>query len=83
VASAREYGFNGLAGCVTQFRSRATRTRVGIYHSMQSGMESDPELPWSSVCEEHHTLVSHPTLEDARRTRDPRDFCDDCREAQP
>lgn len=79
----KQYGFNGLAGCVTQFRSRATGTLVGLYHGEQSGMECDPEYPYVTVCEEHHTLVCHATLADARRCRDPRDFCDDCRERKP
>jgi hypothetical protein len=76
---AKQYGFDGLAGCVARWRSRATGTLVGLYHGEQSGIECDPELPWVTVCEEHHTLVSHPTLVDGRRTRDPREFCDDCR----
>jgi hypothetical protein len=76
----KEYRFNGLAGCVTQWTCRATGTLVGLYHSMQAEMESDPELPWSTVCEVHGTLVSHTNLRNARFTRDPTDFCDDCRE---
>lgn len=79
----KQYEFNGLSGCVTQFRSRATRTLVGIYHGVQSGIESDPDYPWVSVCEEHHTCVCHATLANARLVRDPTDFCDDCREKFP
>ena len=76
-----QYAFNGLAGCVSQWRCRATGTRAGLYQSVQGGMECDPELPWTTVCEEHNTLVSHGTLAQARRCRDPREWCDDCRDA--
>jgi hypothetical protein len=81
--STKEYSFNGFAGCVIQFKSRATKTLVGIYHGYQSGIEADPEYPWVSVCEVHHTCVAHTTLTDAHRTRDPREFCDDCRGVPP
>lgn len=74
----KQYRYNGLAGCVTQKHSRATGCLIGIYHSKQSGIEDDPELPWAVVCEAHHTLVCTPTLELARQTRSGLDFCDDC-----
>jgi hypothetical protein len=78
----KQYAHLGLAGCVTRFRSRTTKTLVGVYHGAQAGMEDDPELPWISVCEEHHTIVGHATLGQARLTRDPTEFCDNCRSAQ-
>ena len=74
----KEYGFNGLAGCVTQFKSRDTGTLVGVYHGEQSGIENDPDTPWVSVCEVHGTCICHPSLRGALRTRSPREFCDDC-----
>jgi hypothetical protein len=78
---ARRYSFNGLAGCVIQRRSRHTGTLVGLYASEDAGMEVDPELPWSTVCEEHHAIVSHPTLAAARASLPrPDGWCDDCRE---
>lgn len=80
----RYYAFNGLAGCVTQRKCRETGTLVGLYHSDQSGMESDPELPWTTVCEKHNTLVSHTTLALAKMTLShPTAFCDECRAAFP
>lgn len=79
MSARKEYAFNGLAGCVTQFRSRQTGTLVGVYASEQAGMEDDPECTWASVCEEHNTLVSHRTLALALSFRDPRDWCDCCR----
>lgn len=79
----KQYAFNDLAGCVVQRVSRKTRTLVGLYASMQAEMESDPELPWSTVCEPHHTLVSHETLAAAMATLpDPTNWCDECREEE-
>ena len=79
----KRYAFNDLAGCVVQRISRKTKTLVGLYSSEQSGMEIDPEWPWSTVCEEHNTLVSHGSLAAARATLpDPTNWCDECREAE-
>lgn len=66
-------------GLVKQWRARDTHHLVGLYHSEQSGIESDPELPWSTVCEAHHTLVSHSTMAAARACRSGSEFCDECR----
>jgi len=79
----KQYQHNGLSGCVTRFKSRVTGTLVGIYHAAQSGHEDDPESPWISVCEEHHTFVRQSTLASARLTRSPTEFCDECRERFP
>lgn len=76
------YEFNNLAGCVSQTKSRITGTLVGIYHGEQSGMESDPDCPWQTVCEEHSTLVGHSSLKLAREhAPDPTNWCEGCREA--
>lgn len=78
--SAREYSHNGLAGCVTQRKARQTGTLVGVYQANQAGMESDPETPWATVCEEHGNLVCHPTLAFAMgHAADPQGWCEDCR----
>jgi len=77
----KTYEHNGLSGCVSQTRSRLTGTLVGLYHGEQSGIESDPDVPWVTVCEEHHTLVCHRTLELARSHQpDPCGWCQDCRD---
>ena len=74
------YAFNGLAGCVVQRKSRKTGTTVGIYQANQAGMESDPESPWATVCEVHHTLVCHTSLKLAfHHAPDPTGWCEDCR----
>ena len=75
-----DYEYNGLAGCVVQRRSRATGRLVGLYQSHQAGMESDPALPWSTVCEVHGILVCHSTLALARaHLSDPAGWCELCR----
>jgi hypothetical protein len=71
-----------LAGCVSQRRSRATGTLVGIYRAAQAGLEDDPATPWCVVCEEHHTLACVETLALARASRDPREWCDECRDGE-
>jgi hypothetical protein len=76
----KQYGFNGITGCVVQRKSRKTGRLVGVYHGVQSGMESDPETPWVTVCEEHGMLVGHPSLRLAMGwAADPEVFCEDCR----
>lgn len=76
--SKKQYAHNGLAGCVSQFRSRDTRTLVGLYNCAQAGLEDNPETPWCVVCEEHHTLVCVESLRRARQIRSPREFCEAC-----
>jgi hypothetical protein len=74
------YNHNGLSGCVNQWTARDTKTLIGLYHGVQAGMEVVQDALWCVVCEVHHTLVGHASLVEARRTRSPRDFCDECRD---
>lgn len=68
------------AGCVRLRVARATRTVVGVYRSDEAGWESDPDLPWTTVCEEHSALVCHSRRVDADRyAAHPDDWCEDCR----
>lgn len=69
----------GRAGCVAmRFSTRGAL--VGVYKSVEAGLESDPATPWSVVCEEHHTLVCVESRRAADSTaRDTTNFCDDCR----
>lgn len=77
----KEYSHLGLAGLVQRTRARSTGTEVGLYASLQAGMESDPELPWCTVCEEHNTLVCHTTLALARSNAPcPEEWCEECRD---
>lgn len=75
----KRYAHNGLAGCVQQRRARSTGTLVGVYHGVQSGMETDAVEPWLTVCEAHSSLVAHPTLALAKSwAADPTMWCEDC-----
>lgn len=70
------------AGIVAYRKARSTGTHVGLYHSDEAGIESDPELPWSIVCEEHAGVVSCKTRKDAESyLSHPEDWCPTCQEA--
>jgi hypothetical protein len=76
----KQYGFNGIEGCVVQRKARETGTLVGVYHGFQSGMESDPETPWVTVCEVHGSIVGHSSLRLAMGwAADPEQWCEECR----
>lgn len=77
----KEHAFLGFDGCVDAHRQRDGHL-IAIFASVASGIESDPELPWSVSCEDHNTCVCTPTLDAARRCKTD-DFCDDCRDKQP
>ena len=67
------------AGLVQYRRARQSGTFVGIYRSLEAGIESDPDLPWATVCEPHAGVVCHRTLELARRFAPvPLDWCPTC-----
>jgi hypothetical protein len=68
------------AGLIETKVRRATGLRVSIYLAEEAGL--DPESGrYSTVCEEHATLVNHETLRDARGwAADPAGWCEDCRD---
>jgi hypothetical protein len=69
------------AGCVKLAYSRhGAGPLVGVYKSLEAGMEDDPSTPWSVVCEEHGAIVGTRTRADAVLVSGNTDFCDDCRE---
>jgi len=75
----RTYGVDGRAGCVSLRRSRATGTTVGIYASFESGIETDSDLPWTTVCEDHGNIVCHSSLRLARdHAPHPDMWCTEC-----
>lgn len=77
----KTYSFNGYAGCVSQQRSQQTGKLVGIYNGEQAGIDTDDgRAPWSTVCEEHGSVICHSTLALARsHAADPKGWCEDCR----
>lgn len=71
----------GHAGLIHRARSRQTKTVVGIYRAAEAGIDTDPDLPYAVVCEDHATCLSVATLSHARATAsDPGNWCDDCRD---
>ncbi len=69
------------AGCVQLRRARATGTVVGVYDGKAAGFDHDDGAnPWSTVCETHGTIASHPTRALAvSHAADPEGWCEDCR----
>lgn len=77
----KQYGLDGFAGLVQKTRARSTGVEVGLYASGQADMETDPMLPWATLCEEHSTIVFHETLALAREAMPyPDGWCEECRE---
>jgi hypothetical protein len=79
-AGMRAVDMASRAGCVQLRRCRQTGHLVGVYRSLEAGIESDPDLPWSTVCEEHSTVVCSATRHAAELAASWPDFCDECRE---
>lgn len=67
------------AGCL-ELRTTRKGVRVGLYRSLEGGMESDPSVPYTTVCETHSTLVCHETRRAAEQLLShPESWCDQCR----
>ncbi len=71
-------------GCVQlSYCRHGTGPMVGVYRSVDAGMEEDPDGRWSVVCEEHDALVCVRQRYVAMSTAtDTCNFCDACREAE-
>ena len=68
------------SGCL-KLRTTRKGVRVGLYRSLEAGMESDPDHPYSTVCEEHNTLVCHETRRSAEQCLShPEMWCEECRQ---
>jgi len=68
----------GYAGLVEMRKCRVTKDYIGVYRSAEAGLEADPDLPWSTVCESHSYIVSHSTLANARAAASYPDWCEEC-----
>ena len=71
------YSHNGIKGCVSQTRCRASGTTIGIYHAVQA-MLDDAGGPWVTFCENHGCLCNHESLARARRHAAYPEWCEDC-----
>lgn len=67
------------AGCVA-LRYNRQGMLVGIYRSDEAGLESDPELPWSVVCEAHGGIISTQSRRFAESAAASTDWCPTCQE---
>lgn len=66
-------------GCI-ELRTTRKGTPVGLYRSAEAGMETDPDHPYSTVCEAHGSLVCHETRRSAEQCLShPEMWCDECR----
>jgi hypothetical protein len=75
-----DYEVDG-SGAVLFRKARSTGTHVGLYRSDESGIESDPDYPWSIVCEEHAGVTCHRTRKDAESyLSHPEEWCPTCQE---
>lgn len=64
-------------------RARQNGRLVVVVQSAEAGIEDDPALPWTIVCDEHDGCVCHETQQLAKRhASDPAAWCDGCREEQ-
>lgn len=69
------------AGIVLYRKARSTGTHVGLYKSVEAGIETDPEYPWSTVCEPHGGVVCHETRKKAESfLSHPEEWCPVCQE---
>jgi hypothetical protein len=68
------------AGIVSYRRARTTGTYVGVYRANVAGIESDPALPWATVCEPHGGCMCYSTRADAMTwAPHPEDWCPTCK----
>lgn len=71
------------AGCIA-LRTTRKGVRVGLYRSLEAGIESDPAHPYTTVCEDHNTCVCYETRRDAESCLShPEMWCDQCRGEPP
>lgn len=66
------------AGCRQLRRARSTGTLVGVYDGEEAGLDTDGGR-WSTVCEDHGTIIAHDTLTLARyHSSAPEGWCEEC-----
>lgn len=68
------------AGAVECRRNRASGAIITLYRADEAGMESDPETPWCTVCEDHGAIVCHASRELARQSMSWPEWCEECQE---
>ena len=72
-----------LAGVRHVAFARSTGALVAVYDGHAQGLDTDGGR-WSTVCEDHGSVVAHEMLKLAiSHAAAPEGWCDDCREARP
>lgn len=66
------------AGLIERRKCRLTGLEVALYNGLESGIDSDEEHPWVTVCEAHGNLVNHPSLRLARSHMAMPEWCEEC-----
>ena len=58
-------------------RARSTKALIILYYQL----DSDPSIPWMTVCDTHGYCMGHSTRRDAEAWMvEPEMWCDGCRE---
>lgn len=66
------------AGLIDQRRNHKTKTLIGLYEAYEAGIDSDPNRPYITVCEDHGNLVSHETKQMALQWMAHPVWCEPC-----
>lgn len=66
------------AGLIDQRKNRRTKTLIGVYDAQAQGIESDPDLPYATVCEDHGYVVCHYNKTHAIGAMAFPDWCEKC-----
>jgi hypothetical protein len=60
-------------------RNRETGTTILLYDNRDGSFDESDENGWFTVCEEHGSMCSHPTLQLAREwASEPTGWCEEC-----
>lgn len=69
------------AGLILSRKNRTMGFYTSLYKSDEAGIESDPELPYTTVCEQHGLLVCHSTRRLAMMSlSQPYEWCAYCQD---
>jgi hypothetical protein len=74
----RRRDVEGNAGYIAARRNVYTGDLNTLYDSVEQGIESDPETPYSTVCEVHGTVVCHQTKAQAIGWLSTAEWCEEC-----
>ncbi len=68
------------AGLLQYRQARTTGNAVGVYDGAEAGMDTEGgTMPYTTVCEPHGGLATHPTLTLARQhAAHPEEWCPTC-----